>query len=209
MQILDDLNWRYAVKQFDKSKKVDPKKFDAILESCRLSASSFGLQPWKFVLVENEELREKLLPHSWNQRQVVDADHLMVLCRPITFGDDDINEFLQSTATTRNSPIESLEGYGKMMKGFMAGMNKDQQNHWMNGQVYIALGNLLTACATLKVDTCPMEGFSKDEYDKILGLTDKGLTSVVVCPIGHRSTEDKYATLAKVRYPLERVVHKI
>ena len=206
MSIIDDLNWRYAVKQFDKEKKVDADKYDAIIEGCRLSASSFGLQPWKFVMVQDEAKRQELLQFSWNQAQVTDAHHLMVLCRPSKFTDEDIDNFLKSTAETRNAPLESLEGYGKMMKGFVNAMSEEQVNHWMKDQVYIALGNMLAVCAALRVDACPMEGFSSPDYDRVLGLTEKGLTSVVVCPFGHRSSEDKYASLAKVRYPTEQVV---
>ena len=210
MSVLEDLNWRYATKEFDNTKILPQETLDTVYESLRLSASSFGLQPWKFVIVENKDLREKLLPSSWNQRQVVDASHLIVFCRPTSFGNDDIDRFLKSTAETRNVEMTTLEGYGNMMKGFVEGKTKSNElNTWMKDQIYIALGSLLSTCAQLRIDACPMEGFSAPDYDEILGLTALGLTSAVLCPIGHRAQSDKYATLAKVRYPLAEVMHKI
>lgn len=206
MNILEDLNWRYATKEFDAARPVSPEDLETLLDALILSPSSFGLQPWKFVVVENQELKDQLLPHSWHQKQVVQAGHVIVLCRPKTFGADDVAHFIKSTATARSQDPETLSGYQEMMSGFLARMNEDQVADWMKNQIYIALGNLMTVAATMRIDACPMEGFIAQEYDKVLGLSEKGLTSVVVCPVGYRAASDKYGELAKVRYAKEDLV---
>ncbi len=209
MSIIDDLNWRYAVKEFDPNKKVSKEDLETILESLRLSASSFGLQTWKFVVVETQELKDKLVEHSWNQRQVADATYTIVLCRPTSFGNDDVDRYVKSVAETRGQGVEELKGFRNMMVGFVAGMDEEKMFTWMKNQIYIALGNMLTTCAHLRIDSCPMEGFIPNKYDEVLGLTEKGLASVVVCPIGYRSTNDKYAEAKKVRFPLDEVVVRL
>lgn len=204
--IIEDLNWRYAVKEFDPTRKVSTDKLNTLLESTRLSASSFGLQPWKFVVVESLELKKELLAASWNQKQVVDASHVIVFCRPENFGERDVDRFVESMAHTRGIEVESLKGYREIMTGFLSRLSEKELEHWMKDQIYIALGTLLTACAVERIDSCPMEGFLAGEYDRILKLEDHGLRSVVVCPIGHRSVDDKYISTQKVRYPLEELV---
>lgn len=209
MKILEDLRWRYATKEFDTSKKVSSEDLETLLESLVLSPSSFGLQPWKFVVVENQELKDQLLAHSWHQKQVTQASHVIVLCRPTTFGDTDIEAFIKSTAEARSQNPEDLKGYQDMMSGFLARMDDNQKNEWMKNQIYIALGNLMTVAAQMRIDACPMEGFIGPEYDKVLGLTEKGLASVVVCPVGYRAASDKYGELAKVRYSKEDLVIRL
>ncbi len=207
-EIIESLEWRYACKKFDASKKVSTEDLNTILEATRLTASSYGIQPWKFVLVENTELREKLVPASWNQHQVVEASHLLVFCTYADFDESMITDYVEDIAKTRNQEVSDLEGYQNMM---MKVLNKSPEDifAWAKNQIYIALGNLLTVCAEFKIDTCPMEGFKPKEYDEILGLREKGLRSVVVCPIGYRHVEDKYQHIKKVRYSLDQLVVKI
>jgi nitroreductase len=199
------LRWRYATKSFDPSKKIPQDVLDGLLECLRLTASSFGLQLWKFLIISNPEIRANLLAPSYSQSQVVDASHLIVFCRPKSFDPTMIETFVNQTASTRNQSVESLAPFKEYM-------DKATQNpsfpteKWMDNQLYIALGNLLSACALAGVDSCPMEGFSKPKYDEVLGLENDNLTAVVACPIGYRLESDKYASLAKVRYPLEKVV---
>jgi nitroreductase/dihydropteridine reductase len=207
--IIEALNWRYATKEFDPSKKISDADLNTLVESLRLSPSSFGLQPWKFVLVEDKEKREALLPKSWNQKQVVDASHLFVLCRYEKFTDEDVDRFIKDTATKRSQDIAEVEGYAKMIKGFVGGQDEATHIQWMNLQVYIALGFLMETAALMNIDACPMEGFSKPDYDEILDLPSKGLRSTVVCPVGYRADSDKYATLAKIRYDQNDVILKI
>ncbi len=206
MTILDALRWRYATKTFDASKKISMEAFEELLEALRLSASSYGLQPWKFVVVENPELRAKVREIAWNQGQVTDASHLIVLCRPETVTAADVDHFVQVTASTRGIDAASLDGYKQMMLGTVNGMDEEKKAVWMAKQVYLALGNLLTVCAVQGIDACPMEGFDPAKCDEILGLPALGLRSVVLCPVGYRADDDKYASLAKVRYPKEEVI---
>lgn len=206
MNITELLNWRYATKEFDPSKKISAEDLETISESLRLTASSFGLQPWKFLIISNEEIKKSLLEHSWNQHQVVDCSHHIVFCYPRQFGDSNVDAYLADTAKTRNQSLEELEGYGKMMKGFLSNMDEDRKSSWMKNQLYISLGNLLTTCALMKVDACPMEGIVQEKYDEILGLPEKGLMSAFACPIGYRKDSDKYSMLAKVRFPKATVI---
>lgn len=207
-KIIEDLNWRYATKTFDSNQKISKEDFQILLESLRLSPSSFGLQPWKFVIVENTDLRTELLGQSWNQKQVTDASHLIVLCRINKIDDEFVDRFVEDIVNTRGGSLEDNKGYSDMMKGFLSRMDQAQKATWASMQVYIALGQLMTTAAHMRIDACPMEGFSAEGYDKILGLSDKGLTAVVVCPVGYRSNEDKYATAAKVRYNLDDLIIK-
>jgi len=207
--LLSALNWRYATKEFDADKPLAPGQLDLLLETLRLSASSFGLQPWKFVVVEDKAKRESLVEHSWGQRQVVDSPALIVLCRPTSFSEADIDRFIADTAASRSVSADSLDQYSGMMKGFLSQMSPEAIEGWIKNQIYLALGGLLTACAVEGIDSCPMEGFTADKYDEILGLTEKGLASVVLCPVGTRAASDKYADLAKVRYAIGDVVERM
>jgi nitroreductase len=204
--IIEKLNWRYATKIFDTTKKVPEKDFDILLETLRLAPSSFGLQTWKFVVVKNIDLREKLVAASWRQSQVKDASHLIVLCAPISFDDKNVQAFIDDIVKTRDVTSESVDGYKKVMTDFLKRMNDEQKAQWMKNQIYIALGSLMTVAATMNIDTCPMEGFIPAQYDEILGLTKLGLRSIVVCPVGYRSENDKYASAKKVRFSKNQLV---
>lgn len=199
-QLLASLNWRYAVKQFDPSRKIPADTWAALEDSLVLSASSFGLQPYRFYVIASPGVRTQLLPHSWRQNQVVDASHYVVFAGRTSLTEQEIDTFIQLTATTRSQPLDSLKGLRGMMSGSL--LNESFQQRvpaWAAAQAYIALGGLLTASALLGVDACPMEGFVPAEYDKLLGLPAQGYASVVCCALGYRAVSDKYATLKKVR----------
>lgn len=198
--ILESLNWRYAVKKFDATKKIDEKAAKTLFESLRLTPSSFGLQPWGFRVVESSKMKAMLRPVSWNQSQIEDAHYVVVLCRKKEFGEKDIEDFVSEMSEKRSSVRQDLEGYEQMMKSFINKFSSAELKEWMSRQVYIALGQLLSTAAFMGVDTCPIEGFQKEEYDKILDLHKENLESVVVCALGHRSSEDKYQHAAKVRF---------
>lgn len=200
MNIIESLNWRYATKEFDASKKVSQENLDVIIESLRLTASSYGLQPWKFLIISNQKIKDSLLEHSWGQKQVVDCSHHIVLCHPKTLDDGNIDAFIASMAKARHQSLEGLKAYEQIMKGSLSNMNQSEKSAWMKNQVYIALGNLLTTCALMRIDACPMEGIVREKYDEILGLQGKGLASAVACPIGYRKETDKYASAPKVRF---------
>lgn len=208
-ELIESLQWRYATKEFDATKKISTELWSSIEESLVLTPSCFGLQPWKFIVVTDEEVKKKLLPHSWNQRQIVDCSHLVVLTAqaPITMGD--LDSYVDTIAEARGAERESLQFYRDLMGGFVAKMDDVQLLGWARNQVYIALGQLMAVAAALKVDACPMEGITPAEYDKILGLEGTGYFTTVACPMGYRADSDKYADLAKVRYPKEQIIERI
>lgn len=201
-QLIKALNWRYATKAFDPARKIPDFVWKTLQDTLILSPSSFGLQPYRFLVVKDPEVRAKLKPHSWNQPQVVDASHYVVFAGRTGITEAEIDRFLDRVVEVRKTPRESLEGYRGMMYGSLLSPGAETRiPHWATNQAYIALGNLMTAAALLGVDTCAIEGFAPAEYDEILGLKEQGLASVVCCALGYRSPEDKYADLAKVRFP--------
>lgn len=204
--ILNDLQWRYATKQFDPTQKVSENNFQELLEALRLSASSFGLQPWKFIVVTDAKLRKELQQHAWNQPQIVDASHLLVLCARTDVDETYIKKYVETLAVHRKVPGDSLKGYQDMMLGFIAHKDRAALIGWAKLQVYLALGSLLTVCAHKRIDTCPMEGFDATAFDKILGLEKMHLTTAVLCPIGYRSADDTYALAAKVRFGIDEII---
>ena len=207
--LLEQLHWRYAVKTFDANRKLSAEQFDALLESLRFAASSFGLQPWKFIVVENPALRAQVREHAWGQSQVTDASHLIVLCAQLELTAKDFEKWVATLAKSRGVDPAKLEGFNKMLLGWQAGKNPDQMRDWMARQVYIALGTLLTAAAVLGIDACPMEGFEPAKVNEVLGLKKLGLESVVLCPVGFRSAEDKYAHFPKARYGKDEMILKM
>jgi len=207
-KIIEALNWRYAVKKFS-TKKIPQEKIDIILESLRLTPSSFGLQTWKFILVENKEKREELVSVSWNQRQVADASHLLILARVNNVSDSDVDKWTNFLAQKQNMPVDKKDAYTNMIKGYLHNTPQDIITSWLEKQLYIVLGNLMTTCAFEKIDACPMEGFNEKAYDEILGLNKLSLKSVLACPIGYRADDDPYQNLVKARYPISDLVIKI
>lgn len=206
--ILNDLQWRYATKKFDPKKKISEQDLHELLETLRLSASSFGLQPWKFIVITDAKLRKELQQHAWNQAQILDASHLLILCARTDVDEEYVRKYVQTLATARNLHVDTLKQYQDMMLGFVAHKDKAALIEWAKLQVYLALGSLLTVCAQKRIDACPMEGFDATAFDNILGLEKMHLTTTVLCPIGYRSVDDKYAIAVKVRFPLDEVVVK-
>ena len=183
---IQDANWRYATKKFDASKKVSNEDLNTIKEAIRLSASSYGLQPYQVLIIENSETRTLLQPASWGQSQIVDASHVIVFAIETNFGNDNIDKYIKNLTETRGIPTESVQGYADFMKMKINDLTEEQKNIWTAKQAYIALGNLLNAAAELKIDATPMEGFESAKYDEILGLEKQGLHTVVVAAIGYR-----------------------
>ena len=208
--LINQLQWRYATKQFDANGMIPAEDWKTLEEALRLSASSFGLQPWKFVVVTNPAIRERLVPVSWNQRQVADASHLVVFAIKEDLGESEVDRYLSHMAETRGTTVESLKGFRDVLVGFLAQPRDhfDPQT-WAARQAYIALGNLLTSAALLGIDTCPLEGIEPPKYDEILGLGEQGYRTVVAAAVGYRSPEDKYASLPKVRFDASEVITHI
>jgi nitroreductase len=207
--IIDNLNWRYATKKFDSSKKVSNENLDTLLEVLRLTPSSYGLQPYTFLVIENKEIREKLKEKSGGQTQVTDASHLIVLCSYLDISDRHIDAHVANTANARGLEAETLKGFGDFMKKTINQLDADKKQIWNSKQAYIALGQLMHACADMKIDATPMEGFDPAGYDEVLGLTAKNLHATLVCPIGYRSEEDANQHFKKVRKSREDLIEFI
>jgi len=196
---IENLNWRYATKKFDSKKEITEDDLNTLLESIQLSASSYGLQPYEIKIIKDQETREKLKAAAWNQTQVTDASYLLVFANLTHVNEAYVDTYLDNVAKTRNMTREDLKGMEDMIKSTTLELPADAQNTWAAKQAYIALGNLLSAAASQKIDACPMEGFDAAKFDEILGLKAKNLTTAVIAPIGYRSDDDQYQHLAKVR----------
>jgi nitroreductase len=204
------LNWRYAVKAFDASRTIESETWAALENSLVMCPSSYGLQPWKFLVIGDRTLREELRPHSWNQSQITDCSHLVVFLAKREITTADLDRLINTTSTVRGVPTEQLGFYRELMqKNLIDGPQSQQIECWTAKQVYVALGTLMTSAALLGVDTCPIEGFSPADYDRILNLERSPYRSCVVCAAGYRDSSDKYAGLAKVRYnPADLIEHR-
>ena len=190
-QFNENAKWRYATKKYDATRKVSAADLATLREAINLSASSYGLQPYKVIFVENPELRAKLQPASWGQSQVVDASHLVVFANELNLGNDQIDAYFENLTQTRGIALENVQGYVDFMKGAINNIPMEIRNVWT--------ANLMNAAAELKIDTTPMEGFDPQQYNEILGLNDKNLNAAVVCAIGYRHAEDDTQHYAKVR----------
>jgi nitroreductase len=210
--ILDSLQWRYAVKAFDAGKKIPDATWSALEDALVLSPSSFGLQPWKFVVVKDAAVRAKLRPLSWNQSQITDASHLVVLCAKTTMTPADVDRYVDRIHSVRGGDKAALAGYRDMMLGSVnnpSGLPGGNVLTYTRSQTYIALGVFLSACAMLGVDACPMEGFDPKGYDEVLGVSKSGFMPVVVAAAGYRSSSDWLAGLKKVRYEKSDVISHV
>ncbi|HIK43441.1 MAG TPA: NAD(P)H-dependent oxidoreductase [Leptolyngbyaceae cyanobacterium M65_K2018_010] len=206
-QLVQQLNWRYATKQFDPSRTIPEDVWTALEQSLVLAPSSFGLQPWKFFVIRNPDLRQQLRQHAWGQAQVTDASHLVVLAIRQGLGEADVDQLVDRMAEVRQVPSDSLASYSTMVKGFLQQPPYPfDPEAWAARQVYIALGFFMHSAAMLGIDTCPIEGFDPARFNEILRLPEQGYAAVVLCAAGYRSEVDKYAALAKVRYATEDVV---
>lgn len=208
--LLDVLEWRYATKIFDPARKIPADTLSALERSLVLSPSSFGLQPYQFLLLTDPAVREQLLPCTWGQKQVTDCSHYVVFTARTKLQDEHIDEFIQRIADVRGITPASLKAYREMMHGnLIVGPRSGVIAEWATRQAYIAIGNLMTSAALLGVDACPIEGFEPEKYDEILGLNGSGFASVVCCALGYRAANDKYATLPKVRLPEAQLIRRI
>jgi len=206
MTIVESLQWRYATKKFDASATLEETQIQQLKEAFSLTATSYGLQPIKMLVIQNKELRETLVAHSYGQRQVVDASHLLVLCIQKNASTEDIENYFKLIRKVRNTPDDVLAPFKKSLLGIYDRATQKDLQQAAKSQAYLALGNLLTVCASLQIDSCPMEGFVPDKYDEVLGLDAKNLQSVLLLPVGKRAEDDYMSSLKKVRKPLEETV---
>ncbi len=207
--LLQQLNWRYATKAFDPAKKISDADWLALEQALILTPTSYGFQPYRFVVITDQDTKEKLLPHSWNQKQPTECSHFVVFAAMTSVNEADVDRYLALVADVRGIPVESLAGFRKALVGdIVHGPRGQYQHEWATRQTYIALGNFMTAAALVGIDTCPMEGIDPDKYDEILNLHATGYRTVVACAAGYRSAACKYAAVPKVRYPAsELIIH--
>ena len=197
--LLENLNWRYATKKFDATKKISASDLNTLKEAVRLSASSYGLQPYKVVIVENPEIREKLKVAAYGQTQITDASQLFVFANDLNLGAVSVDNYINNISETRGVPADALAGFSDMMKGTIANLSDDAKNIWTAKQTYIALGTLLSAASELKIDATPMEGFNAAQFNEILGFDKLGLNASVIATVGYRHDEDDAQHYKKVR----------
>ncbi len=206
MSIINNLTWRYATKKMN-GEKLSQEKLDAILDATNLSASSYGLQPYTVLVVSNEEIKQQLQAAAYGQVQVGTSSQILVFCVPQKLTEADVKHFISNVSATRNIPVDALAGYEGMMLGTVKSLTEEQHQEWAAKQAYIALGTALVAAAEQEVDACPMEGFDRGKFDEILNLSEKGLKSVVILPLGYRAEDDVTSHYKKVRKPKNELFH--
>lgn len=205
MNLIDHLNWRYATKMFDPKRKVSKQDMELLKEAIRLSVSSYGLQLYKVLIIENNEVKAALRKASWDQSQITDASQLFVFCNYTLDYDRHVDDFVERIITAQGSSSDGIKQYGESIKANIAKMSAEERKSWSEKQTYLALNNLLIACAELKIDACPMEGFNNQAYNSILGLDELGLNAAVIAPVGYRSALDKTQNRKKVRKTKEEL----
>jgi nitroreductase len=199
MNTIESLQWRYATKKFDRSKKLSNAQINTLKEAFNLTATSYGLQPIKLVVIKHEKIQERLVSASWNQQQIAQASHVLVICIQDNFTSKEVVNYFDLVKKIRNTPDEILNSFRSFLIAEIDKKTPEELNIWNKNQAYLALGNLLTVCAIEKIDACPMEGFIPEQYDEILGLKAQGLTATLVLPVGFRADDDAMKELAKVR----------
>jgi len=205
MDLLDALHWRYAVKQFS-DKKVSENDLKNLLNATRLSASSYGLQPYNIIVVESAKIRKQLLPFSYGQDKIAESSHLIIFAAHTAVGDITVDRYIDKHALLTDTSHEKLNNFSMHMKSALSNKTERQKQEWAHQQAYIALGNFLTCAAAMKIDSCPMTGIDNAGYDSVLGLNKRGLTTSVVCPIGYRHKDDSQANTPKVRFDYDEVI---
>ena len=209
-ELLSALNWRYAVKRFDPAQRIEASLWSALEDALVLTPSSIGLQPWRYIVVTDAAMKEKLRPAAYGQSQVTDCSHFVVMAVRRNLGEDHVDRHVARMSEVRGITVESLAKFRNMVIGNLERARLENRlDTWQTYQIYIALGNFMTAAALVGVDTCPMEGFDPAKTDEILGLKETDYMSVVCCAAGYRHADDKYAVTPKVRFPKESMFVRI
>lgn len=206
LEILEKLQWRYATKKFNSDKKLSDTQLNVLIQAFNLTATSYGLQTMKLVVVANQELKDSLLSSAYFQKQVVQASHVMVLCIQNDISETDVDNYFDAVQTIRNTPENVLIPFRNQLKSTIGNMQHATKREWAIRQTYIALGNLMTVCAIENIDSCPMEGFMPEKVDEVLNLKAHNLTSVLLLPVGFRADDDMFSSFKKVRKPIDEVV---
>lgn len=209
MNIIDSLKWRYAVKKFDSEKQLSETQINTLKEAFNLTATSYGLQPIKLVIVKNKEIQKELVPHSFNQNQIVEASHILVICVPDNYTTEEVENYFNLVQKIRNTPEEITKPFKDFLTADIDKKTQEELLLWNKNQAYIALGNLMTVCAVEKIDACPMEGFIPKKYDELLRLKSHNLKSILVLPVGFRADDCYMKDLPKVRKETQDIVIEI
>jgi nitroreductase len=208
--MINTLHWRYAVKKFDSTKVIPPELWQQLEEALVLTPSSYGLQPWKFLIIKDPAVRKQLMSASWGQSQVVDASHFVVFVGLKKVEEAYVDKYIQRVAEVRKMAAEALDGFKKIIMGDLVnGPRSSWVSEWAARQTYIALGNFMNTAAALQIDTCAMEGLDPQKYDEILNLKDGPYRTLCACAAGYRSAEDKYAGTPKVRFEAKDVIQYV
>ncbi|WP_339610688.1 NAD(P)H-dependent oxidoreductase [uncultured Planktosalinus sp.] len=207
--IINDLQWRYATKKFDAGKIVPKEKIEILKNAFNLTATSYGLQPIKLMVIENPTIKKELIEFSMHQKQVQEASHLLVFCVVIEIDADYVSRYFEMVEKTRGTSSTILAPFRDILIDEFNQKRDEEVFHWSKNQAYLAMGNLLTVCAVEKIDACPIEGFSPEDYDRHLNLTEQGLRSVLIMPVGYRSEDDFFSDFKKVRKPVEEIIIEI
>ncbi len=206
---IEKLQWRYATKRFDSTKTLSDEKLNILKETFNLTATSYGLQPLKLVVVSNTDLKAQLVPLTFNQPQVRDASHVLVLCIEKNIDANFIVDHFKRVEGVRNTPRTILDPFEKALINNFSEKQTPEIRQWMANQLYLTLGALLTVCALENIDACPIEGFEPKKYDDLLGLDEKGLESVIVLPVGYRDESDFFISLKKVRRGVDELIIEV
>ena len=209
MNIIEKLQWRYATKKFDNNLFINKEKLQTLKEAFNLTATSYGLQPIKLVIVKDKKLQTNLVEHSMNQEQVKQASHVLVFCVETNIDKDYIETYFKRVKSIRNTSDEILQTFKDFLLDDFKEMSQETIKNWAINQAYLAMGNLLTVCAIEDIDACPMEGFNPVKYNELLQLEKRGLSSVLVMPIGYRSKDDMFADFKKVRKDVNESVYEL
>ncbi|MEO9570489.1 MAG: NAD(P)H-dependent oxidoreductase [Polaribacter sp.] len=209
MSIIESLKWRYAVKKFDSEKQLSESQINTLKEAFNLTATSYGLQPLKLVVIKNKEIQKELVAHSMNQLQIEQASHVLVICIPNKYTTEEVKNYFNLVQKIRNTPEAIIKPFKDFLISEIEKKTQDELNIWNKNQAYIALGNLMTVCAIEKIDACPMEGFNATKYDEFLNLKSQNLKSVLVLPVGFRAEGCYMKNLTKVRKETQDIVIEI
>lgn len=208
MDIVKSLKWRYATKKFDKNRSLDENKLEVLKEAFNLTATSYGLQPLRLVVISDKDIQKELMLASMNQRQVLEASHLLVICIERKVKAPFVNNYFERVQKIRETPETILKPFKEMLETKFDNQSTSETKEWAIRQAYLAMGNLLTVCALEKIDACPMEGFEPEKFDEILDLKKHNLASALILPVGYRAEDDMFADFKKVRRPQkETIIH--
>ena len=206
MDLIEKLNWRYATKKFDSTKKVSQSKLEILKQAFNLTPTSYGVQTMKMVIVTDEATKDKMVDYCYGQEQTKGASHVLAICIQDEVNEADVDAYFGDVVKIRNTSETILSPYRTELKDFVTSKTKEEMEIWCVNQVYIALGNLMTACAVEEIDCCPMEGFLPEKVDELLELKKYNLKSVLLLPVGYRADDDMFSELKKVRKDISETI---